>query len=1059
LPITLSPRRAAAPPAAATRLLATSLHATFLPDDAGGRLFLWTDPPRRRAAADVAAALTLAGASISAAALTPARHVLLLPVRRGRRWSLGERPVAGHELELLAASALAGLGTVAVAGMSARAAAPTPSLQAWSLAAKLALELVAREQVVPVLRLAGAGAVRSGRAASGRQLPATESQPRRIDEGERRAGWAVALSQAEDRGRLEQLAAALPPAAYARPAPGPPGSVWQPASLIRAFLDGYADAAMREAAATLPRWQAEQHRWEQRLADALTGPAADATFETSDFRERHVARELAERTRPILAAGAEAGGARGCFRLGMPVDGGDAWSLELLLQAVDEPGLVVSAADVWRAGGRSARMLGRVVREPQEQLLRTLGEAARVFEPLEVALRTSHPTGVTLDAAQAWRFLAEAAPVLDAAGFGVLLPEALTAAGERRLKARMRVGTTDRSRKGGTEGIGLAALVGFRWEAAVGDQTLTEAELRRIAKLKQPLVKWRGQWLVVDPRELERLERRFARATGAGSLTPAEALAAALTGTIPVDDGGEAEVVAAGDVARALGALRGAAAAPVPVAAPAGFIGELRPYQARGVGWLAALGQLGLGGVLADDMGLGKTIQLIALLLHERPAAGAARRVGAAPALIVCPTSVLGNWEHELERFAPSLVVRRHHGTGRERRPRAFAKHAAQCDVLLTTYGTARRDAELLGGVQWSRVVLDEAQNIKNPASQQAKVARALPALQKVALSGTPVENRLEELWSILDFTNAGLLGPRDAFQKRVAAPIERYGDTEAAARLRRLTAPFVLRRTKTDPVIAADLPAKQELRVWCTLTGEQAALYQATVDDALAAIEAADGMQRRGRVLALLTALKQICNHPAHYLGEPGPLPGRSGKLTRLGDMLEEVAAAGERALVFTQYREMGDRLVAHLQHVLGDEVLFLHGGVPRTRRDALVKRFQNDADAPPTFVLSLRAGGVGLNLTRANHVFHFDRWWNPAVEDQATDRVFRIGQRRDVQVHKFVTLGTLEERIDGLLQRKRSLAEAVVGSGEGWITELSDAELRALVALGRGAAIEEEG
>jgi hypothetical protein len=1012
------------PTPAATRLLATSLHATLLPDDAGARLFLWTDPPRRRDAADVAAALALAGSAISAETLRPARQVLLLPAKSGRKWSLAERQVAGHEVDLLATSALAGLGSVA-------GVPPTASLHAWSLAAKLALELVAREQVVPVLQRAGG------------------------DDGEARAGWAVALPKPEDRSRLEQLAAALPPAAHARPAPGEPGSVWDPASLIRAFLDGYADAAMREAAASLPRWRSAQAGWEQRLVDALSGPSAHAGFETRGFRERHVARELAERTRPILAVGAEVGGARGCFRLGLPAADGDAWPLELLLQAADEPGLLVSAADVWRARGRSARMLGRVVREPQEQLLRSLGEAARVFPPLESALRTSHPTEVTLDAAQAWGFLSEAAPVLDGAGFGVLLPEALTAAGERRLKARMRVGTAGKSPKGGREGIGLAALVDFRWEAAVGDESLTEAELRRIARLKQPLVRWRGQWLVVDPRELERLERRFARA--AGQLTAAEALAAALTGTVAGDDGVEAEVVAEGDVARALDALRGAAAAPSPVAAPAGFTGALRPYQARGVGWLHALGRLGLGGVLADDMGLGKTIQLIALLLHERAAGDGGASV--APALIVCPTSVLGNWEHELERFAPSLVVRRHHGAERERRPKAFVKRAAKCDVLLTTYGTARRDAELLGRVKWGRVVLDEAQNIKNPASQQARAARALPAAQKVALSGTPVENRLDELWSILDFTNAGLLGPRAIFQKRVAAPIERYGDADAAARLRRLTAPFVLRRTKTDPAIAADLPEKQELRVWCTLTAEQAALYQAAVDEAMAEIEAADGMARRGRVLALLTALKQICNHPAHYLDEPGPLPGRSGKLARLGEMLAEVAAAGERALVFTQYREMGDRLVTHLAPVLGDEVLFLHGGVPRAKRDAMVKRFQNDAHAPATFVLSLRAGGVGLNLTRANHVFHFDRWWNPAVEDQATDRAFRIGQRRDVQVHKFVTLGTLEERIDQLLERKRALAQSVVGTGEGWITELSDGELRALVALGRGAAIEEEG
>jgi len=378
--------------------------------------------------------------------------------------------------------------------------------------------------------------------------------------------------------------------------------------------------------------------------------------------------------------------------------------------------------------------------------------------------------------------------------------------------------------------------------------------------------------------------------------------------------------------------------------------------------------------------------------------------------------------------------------------------------VVVTSYGLLRRDQALLGEIDWAVAVLDEAQNIKNAASRQAQAARALRASHRFTLTGTPVENRLAELWSILEFCAPGLLGPLERFRRQFAIPIERYRDDRAAEGLRRLVRPFLLRRLKSDPGIVADLPPKQEMAVVCTLTREQATLYQAVVDETMAKIEAAEGIQRRGLVLALLTALKQICNHPAHYLREPGPLPGRSGKLDRLSEMLEETVAAGDCALVFTQFREMGARLVPHLERALEREILFLHGGVPRAARDAMVRRFQEDRTAPPIFVLSLKAGGTGLNLTRATRVFHFDRWWNPAVEDQATDRAHRIGQRSLVQVYRLLTAGTVEEKIDALLADKRALADRIVGAGEAWITELSDAELKRLLTLSGDAVVEDD-
>jgi SNF2 family DNA or RNA helicase len=444
-------------------------------------------------------------------------------------------------------------------------------------------------------------------------------------------------------------------------------------------------------------------------------------------------------------------------------------------------------------------------------------------------------------------------------------------------------------------------------------------------------------------------------------------------------------------------------------------------------------------------MGLGKTIQTIALILHDLEDGGAG-----GPVLVVCPTSVVGNWAREIDRFAPSLRVMVHHGSDRAS-GQEFATQAEQAHVVVSSYALARRDEETLRAVEWAGVVLDEAQKIKNPAAKQTRAIRRLQAGYRVALTGTPVENRLSELWSIMQFLNPGYLGSQESFRARFARPIERYQDPEAAARLRRLVRPLILRRVKADPTIIQDLPDKLETKVYCTLTPEQATLYQAAVEDAMRQVEEAEGMKRRGLVLSMLLRLKQICNHPAHFLGDGSSLPDRSGKLARLGEMLEEVLSVGERALVFTQFAEMGALLQTYLQEFLGGEALFLYGGTPAKQRDRMIARFQEEPHGPAIFVLSLRAGGLGLNLTRANHVFHFDRWWNPAVESQATDRAFRIGQTKDVWVHKLICVGTLEERIDELIESKKALAESVIGAGEAWLTEMSTDQLRELVALSR--------
>ncbi|WP_199041672.1 DEAD/DEAH box helicase [Glycomyces salinus] len=572
----------------------------------------------------------------------------------------------------------------------------------------------------------------------------------------------------------------------------------------------------------------------------------------------------------------------------------------------------------------------------------------------------------------------------------------------------------------------LDKLLSFQWRAALGDRELTEAELDAIADSHSPLVKVGDRWLLVDEALRSKLARRL------DTPAPLEALRAALTGA--VDIGGETVPVAVGGP---LATLRDRLRDPdrsASVAQPAALDGELRDYQLRGLSWLSGLAEMRLGACLADDMGLGKTITLIAhhLRRQDDPAT-------AGPTLVVCPASLMANWVAEINRFAPETAHRRFHG--RDRTLDALGPG----EIVVTTYATMRRDAEALGSVQWGLVCADEAQHAKNPAAVTAKALRAIKSGARVALTGTPVENNLTDLWSILDWTTPGLLGSLEGFRKSYGRRAE-LGDADTASRLGALVRPFMLRRLKTDPGIAPELPAKTVTDQHVTLSRDQVALYKRVVDETMAAIGAASGIERRGLVLALLTRLKQVCNHPAHYADADDPAAGKSGKLDLLDELLETIVAEDERALVFTQYAHMGRLLSAHLERS-GIDTAFLHGKIPVKRREEMVARFQN-GDIP-VLLLSLKAAGVGLNLTRATHVIHYDRWWNPAAEEQATDRAYRIGQTRAVQVHRMVCEGTLEERIAALMERKRALAEAVVSSGEAALTELSDDQLAELVRL----------
>ena len=704
---------------------------------------------------------------------------------------------------------------------------------------------------------------------------------------------------------------------------------------------------------------------------------------------------------------------------------GDDWWVGFHLQPLDDPSVLVPAQNVW---SDTEAPLRHWTHHPQEDLLTALGRAARLWPDLTGALAGQRPLGVTLDTDGAYRFL-NAAPLIEQAGHGVLLP-----AGWREppdlgltLDTGIQPGVSAVLRD---EAVNLRAIVDYRWGLALGGEPLTEDELVELARARTPLVRFRGRWVVLDAAKLA-AGLRFLAAGGRDSMTAAEALRLVRLGAdTPLP------VVAATGTGWVADLLNGRSADALElVDAPPGLAGQLRPYQVRGLSWLAFLDRLGLGALLADDMGLGKTVQVLAL--EARCRAESSRP----PTLVVCPLSVLGNWQREAATFVPGLRVHVHHGSDR-------SAALPPADLVVTTYATATRDIDALAMLPWDRVVLDEAQHVKNSAGGAARALRRLPVRHRIALTGTPVENRLADLWSILDFVNPGLLGPAATFHSRYAVAIERYADEGAANRLRAATRPFLLRRTKADPGIASSLPAKRDLAHFCTLTVEQSTLYRAVLDDLLQRLEDVNEITRKGLILAAMTRLKQVCNHPALFLGDGSPLAARSGKLDRALDILDAVVAAGERALCFTQYARFGTMLQPYLAARFGVPVRYLHGGTPRGARDAMVHDFQADP-RPGIFLLSLKAGGTGLNLTAARHVVHLDRWWNPATEAQAADRAYRIGQTADVEVHTLTCLGTLEERIDRVVRGKTDLAARVVGTGEGWLTSLSTADLRELLRL----------
>lgn len=954
--------------------------------------------------------------------------------RRGERRQLMGRTLEG--LALTPADAFAMLLACDEEACSRLGITPGAEMGYWSKAAKFALELLLRGQIAPGTSAVSAGGTR------------------------RRAGvlavtgsWKPKLREPQDIERFLQLAASMPPVALGVPAllPGEPLTKQAAAaavlhSFLSAMIHSRVQEVVRGQESRLSRYQADYRRGASPLTELWWNSllTVSRTIAVQGSVEEIVALcdDVASVGATAIPVSPEEEGSReGLLKLGLRLapshsEEQERWNVSFWAEFQDEFGAWLPIAAIWGYHERDIHRRGKVYENVQEQMLGLLGEAAAISPEIAGALRVPAPQGLELTSEEMVAFVRSSVPHLNKAGMTVQMPSKWSRKGRRKVGLSLKMQTDDS--KPGLPVIGMEQLVSFHVEAALEGMTLTREELAELAESALPYVQFRGEWIELDLKEIRQV-LRYLKRHEEGEMDLSEWL------HLSAEEGEERlwkgipvlGIETAGYLQSLLGE-EGPRKVPVRQV-PASLHGVLRPYQERGYQWLSAMRDMGFGVCLADDMGLGKTIQVITCLLEQH-------RSDLSPVLIVCPTSLLGNWQRELQRFAPDLNLYIHHGN-RRRHGTDFLQEAAKHDVVLTTYHLAGRDGPDLAAMTWSSVVLDEAQYIKNHRTKQAQSVMKLSAPHRIAMTGTPVENRLGELWSIFHFLNPGYLGSATSFRQRYTAGDVGSGKLQE---LHKLVAPFMLRRLKSDPDIRKDLPEKLEIKSYCTLTPVQGAMYQSVVEQVMQQIGKETGIARKGLVLSSLTKLKQICDSP-QLLGREeakGTRTESSGKMERLYDLLDNIDEAGESALIFTQYVAMGHLIVSRLEQRYGVKPFFLHGGVSKAERDQMVNAFQK-GEGSRFFVLSLKAGGVGLNLTRANHVLHYDRWWNPAVENQATDRVFRIGQSKNVQVHKLICQGTLEERIDELIEHKKALSEQVVGSGETWLTEMSDHELRELITL----------
>ncbi|WP_431810290.1 DEAD/DEAH box helicase [Lysinibacillus capsici] len=744
----------------------------------------------------------------------------------------------------------------------------------------------------------------------------------------------------------------------------------------------------------------------------------------------------------------QAGAVSVSLRLSEPEEDADVWLLETVLSTATTknywtPAIRKQSLPIEEALPTKWRMFATEITQQQQQIVELLS-----IDTInsDIFIR------VTLEDLEVRSFLREDLARLQALGFDVVLPAWLKDL--KQSKIRVRVTTSNVSTR---KVAGLDDILTFKWQFSMNGQTISAEQFKKLVDEKREFIRIGTEWFRVDANWMQEMRELMQQAEDE-SWTVRELLFRELPEDLSApleeedaDDALRDDPIFALEIQQSLKAYmeqllekKGLPAVSIPLSLQT----ELRPYQLEGFEWLVFMRQQGFGACLADDMGLGKTVQLITYLLHIYESSTYTK-----PSIIICPTSVLGNWQKELARFAPSLIVHTHYQANRAK-DEEFKKlvTAERPHVILSTYGTVSQDTEFLQDIEWATVVLDEAQNIKNMQTLQSKAIRKLLGDHHIALTGTPVENRLSELWAIFDFIHKGYLGSFGRFNEEFILPIERDESESHKQKLRAKIQPFLLRRTKRDPHLQLNLPDKLESNEYCPLTTEQASLYEGYILETLDQLEQLTGFQKKGRVLKMLSKLKQLCNHPALYLKEPfedaETMLARSTKLERIVQMAAEIVDNGEQCLIFTQYIGMGQLLQHCFSELYNVDAPFLTGAMPKQQRDRLVEAFQ--AGDFPIFILSLKAGGTGLNLTAANHVLHADRWWNPAVENQATDRAYRIGQTQFVQVHKFVTIGTIEEKIDKMLVQKSALSEELIQSSQ-WLTELEDQELRDLITLDR--------
>lgn len=680
-------------------------------------------------------------------------------------------------------------------------------------------------------------------------------------------------------------------------------------------------------------------------------------------------------------------------------------------------------------------------------ILKQIGVASEYMPELRKIVDKKGKEEILLDLQKMSNFLLTSSKIFEILGIKFVLPKDFVNLSRPELKLRAKSKSKLKPKINAQSYLSLNEMFDFSWKIAIGDEEISKKELSELLKAAGGLIRFRNRYLLINPDEVKKLMERLK--TPVRTHNSAEILKGAFAEEI--DGYGF-------DYDEKLKSILENILKPEKVKLPSKLKAKLRPYQERGFIWLYSNTVKGLGSCMADDMGLGKTIQVIALLLKLKEEKKLDK-----PSLVVCPTTLLGNWQKECEKFAPSLDVLIYHGLSRAIMPKFKFKDKDKAssiynifkdkDIIITTYGTVRSDIDYLKELGWGLLIVDEAQNIKNPSTDQTRAVKSIKSDCRIAISGTPVENRLTELWSIFDFINEGYLLSLNEFQRQYSIPIEKYRDINKIENLKKSTSPFLLRRLKTDKSIIDDLPEKNVNNEYCGLTKEQAALYTKTLEDIMAEIENSEGIDRKGLVLKLISSLKQICNHPVNYIKKGEATKELSGKSLKVIELIGKILDSGEKALIFTQYKEMGDILLKIIEKEFKMEPIFFHGGVSRKKRDEMVEEFQNPESLKSIMILSLKAGGTGLNLTSAANVIHYDLWWNPAVEDQATDRVYRIGQKKDVSVYRLVTLGTFEEKIDEMITSKKTLANLTVSAGEQMLTEMSDEKLKEIFSLNKNA------